>query len=81
MNAKLDFLRDVDAYVRALIEGEELNPIPPRRSPSNVRQDAIGSDANLSPIAFPCCCLHEAQSSREGFASVARNPVEASKNV
>jgi hypothetical protein len=76
--SKRDFLREVDVQFARLFG--ELNPIPPRRTPSNVRQDAIGSDANLKPLAFPCC-LHEAQSSREGFASVTRNPVEASKNV
>jgi hypothetical protein len=61
MNAKLDFLRDVDAYVRALIEGEELNPIPETRSPLHIRQDQVGGASYLSPIVGPCC--HPAEES------------------
>jgi hypothetical protein len=59
MNTKRDFLREVDVQFARLFG--ELNPIPPRRTPSNVRQDAIGSDAYLSPIVGPCC--HPAEES------------------
>jgi hypothetical protein len=62
MNTKRDFLREVDVQFARLF-GEH-NPIPPRRTPSNVRQDAIGSDAYLKPLAFPCC-LHDSSNHGE----------------
>jgi hypothetical protein len=59
----------------------EHNHIPYPRTSLDTCQGHLGGAAYVDPVVYPCCCLHEAQSSREGFASVARNPVEASKNV
>jgi hypothetical protein len=76
--SKSALLAKADAEFNRLF-GEH-NHIPYPRTSLDTCQGLIGGAAYVDPVAFPCC-LHDAQSSREGFASVTRNPVEASKNV